>query len=162
MNEYRYEATQMIIIQAIFADALSPARARRAMPANSAGAAKMPKTLSKKNGSSTCCPSLKGEFTYCSCFLRKVFTAFSATRTLPHGPAGPCRPFAYCILFIIYASAASPSSGFCVFLITRSTATSKMIPTGSEIHTLFVNPATIYVTKDTAATVNAYGSWVET
>ena len=38
----------------------------------------------------------------------------------------------------------------------------RTIPTGRAIHAVFTNPATTYVTKETRATVNAYGSCVYT
>lgn len=56
---------------------------------------------------------------------------------------------------ILYASAASFLSGFCVFLMMISTAIRITSPAGSEIHALLVNPAMIYVTNEIAATVIA-------
>ena len=64
----------------------------------------------------------------------------------------------------VYASdgAVSSGRGFCIFLMITSTAIRIMIPTGSEIHALFVNPATMYVINDIDATVIAYGICVAT
>ena len=51
---------------------------------------------------------------------------------------------------------------FVLFLITNSTASISTIPNGNAIHADCTNPATIYVTKLTAATVTAYGNCVDT
>ena len=48
------------------------------------------------------------------------------------------------------------------FLNTSTVATISTIPTGSAIHAVFTKPATMYVTKETIATVIAYGSCVFT
>ena len=47
-------------------------------------------------------------------------------------------------------------------LIAINTPINKTTPTARLINTFSVKPATMYVTKETAATVNAYGSWVDT
>lgn len=48
------------------------------------------------------------------------------------------------------------------FLITASVKTVSRIPAGREIRILLENPAMIKHTKESAATVMAYGSWVDT
>jgi hypothetical protein len=49
-----------------------------------------------------------------------------------------------------------------MFLITKSVPSIIIIPIGRQISQFFKNPAITYATRETAAAVSAYGSWVET